>query len=730
MSENKSENTHDEHEDSNVDAEAFDTQDVESQQADAQEDVSAGENKADKEPAAKDKVKVTPANDDSLFGDYTSNYQKHKAEEMSLTDYLNLCKEDHMAYANAAERLLDVIGEPEYIDTSNDPGPLGRIHRGKTIAHYPAFEEFYGMDGDDETIQKIMSHLKGAAEGSEYRKQVLFLLGPVGGGKSSLGDRIKELMEERPIYVLKAKNPNDKECGQLSPLNESPLGLFDSKEMKAKVSEKFNIPERYMKVVMSPWAVKRLELAGGNPDEAFDVVKVYPSMKNQLGIAKVEPQDENTQDVSTLVGKVNINELGEGLDQNDVDAYLFSGGFAHGNQGVMEFVEMLKTPLKVLNPMLEALQSRNYQGTENIGPIPFDGIVFAHTNESEWKKFSNNKNNEAILDRINVIRVPYTMRMDEEAKIYKKMLSESGYADKPMAPKTIELLSQFAVMSRLLDVEGNDKYKHKVRAQVMNGEMPPGAASQVPTIGELRQNLREKAPTEEGMSGISTRFAFKTLTEAFNAKANDGEMGVDPILLMETLENRIIEDGTISENDKQKYIGFIRDDLMPEYSSFLREEISEAFTDASDVMCQNMFDRYIKMAIAWIDNEPFNDKGVTGQVLGKDELERKLGEIERPSQITEPKAFREMVTRYVMKQERNTGEKVKWNSYEKMRDVIRANLSRKMEDVMPVIQFDGPEPEGKEKEKRDTFIKNMEDKGYTMPMIKRGVGLMQKIGPS
>lgn len=673
---------------------------------------------------AEDTTSAEIANDNSdsdhdhdIFGHYTSNYAKKQPEEMSLTEYLSRCKDDKMAYANPAERLLDIIEEKgsERIDTSDEKGKLKNIYQGATIVRYNAFEDFYGME---DTIQRIVKHLKGAAEGDEYRKQVLYLLGPVGGGKSSLGDRVKELMQERPIYVLKSKKNGD-----MSPINETPLGLFDTPDMKQKVSEKYGIPMRHFNTILSPWAVKRLEEAGGDPNEAFEVVKVWPSMKNQIGVAKVEPQDENTQDVSTLVGKVNINELGEGLDQNDPDAYLYSGGFAHGNQGVMEFVEMFKTPLKVLNPMLEALQSRNYQGTESIGAIPFEGIVFAHSNESEWKKFSGNKDNEAILDRINVIRVPYTLQMDQEAKIYQKILSQGGYADAPIAPKTVDLLAKFSVMTRLQDVEGNAKYGHKIRAEVMNGETPEGPAAKVPTVGELKSN----APLEEGMSGISTRFAFKSLSETFNARANEGEYGADPILLFETLLTRIKEDGTISDDDKEKYRGFIINDLMKEYGAFVSEEISEAFTNASDDMCQAMFDRYIAMANAWIMDEPFNDKAVTGQVMSKQELDQKLQEIEKPSGIPDVKAFRDMVTRYVLNQQSKTDTKVRWDSYEKMREVIRANLSRKMQDAMPIIQFDGPALEGDQKDKRDTFLKNMEAKGYTMPMIKRAVGLHQKM---
>lgn len=643
---------------------------------------------------------------------YKKDYLDKQPESMSFTAYLERCAEDKEAYATATERLLAAIGEPVIIDTADEKGRLNRIFQGKTIARYPAFADFYGAET---TIEKIVAHLRGAAAGTEYRKQVLYLLGPVGGGKSSLGDRLKQLMETKPIYVLKSKV-----TGELSPINESPLGLFTTKEQRDAVSKAYGIPERYLKSGMSPWAIKRLKEAKGDIDAAFEVVKIFPSQKDKIAVAKVEPGDDNNQDTSVLVGKLNINALGEdGIEQNDTDAYLYSGGLAYGNQGIMEFVEMFKAPLKVLNPLLEATQSGHYSGTENIGVIPFTGLVFAHSNESEWASFSADRKNEAILDRINVVHVPYTLRMDEEAEIYRKMLRESALADAAIAPKTIEMLAKFSVLSRLSDAEGVAKYDVNIRAQVLNGEIPEEAAKNVPTIGELRKY----APQDEGMNGISTRFAFKTLTETFNARVNEGEQAADPVLLMEVLEQRIKADGRIKDDQKAKYLGFIKTYLAPEYAEFITREITSAFTGASDEMCQNMFDRYINMADAWISDEEFNDKGVTGKVLSRAELEAKLAEIEKPAGIVNAKDFRNEVTRYVLKKERS-GTKVKWDSYEKMAAVIRDNLGKKMKDVLPVIKFDSAADE-KQVEKRDQFITNMQKKGYTMPMIKRAVGVYE-----
>ncbi|MEM9056146.1 MAG: PrkA family serine protein kinase, partial [Pseudomonadota bacterium] len=264
-----------------------------------------------------------------LFDRHRARYKHGSEEEYTLQEYLEICKNDHSAYAHAAERLLEAIGEPETIDTRDDPR-LSRIFSNKVIKLYPAFKDFYGME---ESIEQIVSYLKHAAQGLEEKKQILYLLGPVGGGKSSLAEKLKSLMERVPFYAIKG-----------SPVNESPLGLFSPEEDGQILEEDYGIPARYLNTIMSPWAVKRLREFNGDVTQ-FKVVKLYPSVLQQIGVAKTEPGDENNQDISSLVGKVDIRQL-EHYSQNDVDAYSFSGGLCMANQGLLEFVEMFKAPIK------------------------------------------------------------------------------------------------------------------------------------------------------------------------------------------------------------------------------------------------------------------------------------------------------------------------------------------------------------------------------------------------
>ena len=471
----------------------------------------------------------------SIFQKYHDRYEDRQAEEMTLQEYLEKCKEDKSYYASAAERLLTAIGEPEVIDTREDDR-LSRIFTNRKIKRYPAFKQFYGVE---DTVDQIVSFFRHAAQGLEEANQILYLLGPVGGGKSSIAERLKELMEHVPFYALKAYNENlDKDGNpvgdgfwEISPVYESPLGLFDPVEDAEELYESYGISQRYLKTIMSPWAVKRMKEAGGDLSK-FKVVKIWPSVLSQVAITKVEPGDENNQDISSLVGKVNISEL-EDHNQNDVDAYSWSGGLNVACQGIMEFVEMFKAPIKMLHPLLTATQEGHYNGTEQFGAIPFQGILLAHSNESEWETFRNNRTNEAFLDRVNLVKVPYCLRVTEETEIYHKLLRNSDLCEAPCAPGTIEMMAQYSVMTRLVKPENSSTYS---KMEIYDGKNLKDKDPKAKSLEEYR----DLAGVAEGMSGSSTRFAFKILSKVFNYDSD--EIAAYPIQLMYVLEHQIYQD--------------------------------------------------------------------------------------------------------------------------------------------------------------------------------------------
>lgn len=626
----------------------------------------------------------------TIFDNYAARYERTKEEEYSLREYLDLCKRDHLTYASAAERMLAAIGNPEIIDTRHDPR-MSRIFSNKVIKIYPAFRDFYGME---EVIEQVVSYFRHAAQGLEERKQILYLLGPVGGGKSSIAEKLKQLMEKVPFYCLKG-----------SPVNESPLGLFNEAEDGELLEQDFGIPRRYLRTIPSPWAVKRLHEFNGDLNQ-FRVVKRYPSVLKQIGISKTEPGDENNQDISSLVGKVDIRKLEE-YAQDDPDAYSYSGGLCLANQGLMEFVEMFKAPIKVLHPLLTATQEGNYKGTEGFGAIPFEGVILAHSNESEWKAFKNNRNNEAFLDRIYIVKVPYCLRVSDEIRIYEKLLRNSSLAESPCAPGTLKMMAQFAILSRLKEPENSSMFSKML---VYDGENLKDTDPKAKSIHEYM----DYAGVDEGMNGLSTRFAFKILSKVFNFDST--EVAANPVHLLYVLEQQVEREQYAPETEA-KYFSFIKEHLAQRYVEFIGKEIQTAYLESYSEYGQNIFDRYVTFADFWIQDQEYRDPD-TGESFNRDALNNELEKIEKPAGISNPKDFRNEIVNFCLRaRAQNAGKNPNWTSYEKFRTVIEKKMFSNTEELLPVISFNA-KASAEDASKHAAFVDRMVNKGYTPKQVR------------
>lgn len=626
----------------------------------------------------------------SIFSHFQQRFEATRQEEYSLQEYLELCKSDPSAYATAAERMLMAIGSPELIDTSAD-SRMSRIFSNKVIRRYPAFADFHGME---ECIDQIVAYFRHAAQGLEEKKQILYLLGPVGGGKSSLAEKLKQLMEHVPFYAIKG-----------SPVFESPLGLFNVDEDGQILEEEYGIPQRYLRSTMSPWATKRLNEYGGDISK-FRVVKLHPSILNQVAIAKTEPGDENNQDISALVGKVDIRKLEE-YPQNDADAYSYSGALCRANQGLMEFVEMFKAPIKVLHPLLTATQEGNYNSTEGLGGLPYSGIILAHSNESEWHSFRNNKNNEAFIDRIYIVKVPYCLRVTDEIKIYDKLLTHSSLANAHCAPDTLKMLAQFSVLSRLKEPDNSNIYS---KMRVYDGENLKDTDPKAKSI----QEYRDAAGVDEGMNGLSTRFAFKILSKVFNFDPH--EVAANPVHLLYVLEQQIEQEQFPAEV-RERYLRYIKEYLAPRYIEFIGKEIQTAYLESYSEYGQNIFDRYVLYADFWIQDQEYRDPE-TGEILNRVALNEELEKIEKPAGISNPKDFRNEIVNFVLRaRANNNGKNPTWLSYEKLRVVIEKKMFSNTEDLLPVISFNAKASK-EDQQKHNDFVKRMVERGYTEKQVR------------
>lgn len=634
----------------------------------------------------------------ALSSSFASKFAK--PEILSLEEYLIRCKSDPLAYATAAERMVAAIGQPQIVDTSSDTR-LSRIHSNKKIRVYSSFNDFFGAE---DSIEKIAAYFRNSAAGLEESKQILYLKGPVGGGKSSLAERLKSLMQKFPIYVLFDETERDVEK-QMSPVLDSPLGLFNSFEHGDMLETEYGIPRRYLNTVMSGWAQEKLKEFGGDITR-FKVMKVYPNKDSQLGIMKVEPGDENNQDVSVLVGKVDIRKL-EKFPQNHPYAYSYSGGLNRTNQGLMDFAEMFKANIKTLNPLLMATQERNYNGTEAIPSMPYTGVIMAHSNESEWFNFRNNKTNEAFLDRVYIVDVPYCLRYDEEVKIYEKMLAGSSLAKAPCAPGTLKMLAQWSILTRLKKPENSTIY---AKLRVYNGD---NVKDTMPNAKPFEE-YRDAAGNDEGMKGMSTRFAFKALSSVFDLRPE--EQQANPIDLMYVLETAVKKENLPKETEDE-YLDFIKSHLSPRYFEFLEKELRTAYLESYRSFGQNMFERYVMFAEAWLADEQCRDSE-THVLLDRDTLNKKLEEIEKAAGITNAKDFRNEIVHYVLRfKAKNEGRSPAWDQYEKIKTVIEKRMFSATEQIMPVIAF-GPKQDKETEDKHRGFVERMVEKGYTENQVK------------
>jgi len=631
----------------------------------------------------------------TLFSDYKDSFVRAQDEEMGLDDFLRFCKTERMAYASAHECVLEAIGKPRLENTAEDPR-LSRIFQNRSIQVWDTFSEFYGME---ETLMSLYAYFLHAAQGLEERKQVLYLLGPVGGGKSSLAEKIKKLAEQFPIYALK-----DPETGRVSPLLENPLCLFDREKFGPLMEDRYGIPRRALPGIASPWATKRLREYNGDISK-FRVARVMPSVLNQVGIVKTEPGDENTQDVSTLVGKIDLRML-ERYAQDDADAYSYSGALCLGSARCVEFVEMFKAPLKVLNPILTATQEGNFKGTEALPAMPFNGFIMAHSNEAEWLKFRNNRDNEAFIDRVYLVKVPYCLRTDEEIRIYEKMLSVSTLAQSPCTPQTLRTLAEFTVLSRLTVPENSSVYS-KLRSY--NGENLKDLDPRSKSVKEYRDD----AGAAEGFSGLSTRWAFKTISAAFNR--DPSEIAADPVNLLVVLEDRLSKED-LPDEYKRRLRSHVKEWIIPRFAEFLEKELQMSYLDAYSEYGQNLFDRYVTYADKWLLDDDWRDPD-TGMQYSRDALNGELEKIEKPAGISNPKDFRNEVVNFVLRA-RAHGKNPHWTSYEKLRSVIEKRMFSKTEDILPVISFEAKGSDELDQRHR-SFVDRMVVRGYTEKQVRR-----------
>tara|TARA_Y100001963_G_C6766749_1_gene442715 strand:+ start:199 stop:2133 length:1935 start_codon:yes stop_codon:yes gene_type:complete len=581
--------------------------------------------------------------------------KKQKKFEGTFLDYLDLVRKEPTVTKLGHSRLRDAIESHGSSYLSESDPRCRSLFDDERVKTYNYFEkEFFGME---RVISKIMRYLNSAAARGEESRQVLLLLGPVGAGKSALTEHIKRALElAPPFYHLEG-----------DPMRGEPLHLLP-RALRPEFEELLGVK---IEGDINPIVRHRLMNEFNGEYEKYPVVQTTFSQRGRRGISSVPPMDPNTQDVSILIGSEDISKL-DLYPEDDPRVLSLNGAFNVGNRGIVEFVEIFKNEIEFLHTIITATQEKRVPAPGRNDLVYFDGVILSHCNEAEWNRFKSESTNEAILDRIVKIDVPYVLELNQEIKIYEKMISRSDFKNIHIAPHTLKVASMFSVMSRL---KPSQKCDPLTKLKIYNGEdvIEKGRVKKI-DIRDLREESRN-----EGMSGISTRFIMKSLDNALT----DSEKGVvTPISVMQALVKQVKEQ-VISEDDRTYYLELLQKVIRDEYLNILENEIAKAFIAAYEEQAQSLFDSYLDNAECYTTRAQVKDK-VTKEERDPDESF--MRSIEEVIGITGSArdGFRSDVTAYMFAKMRR-GEKVNYKSYSPLKDAIESYLVVSVKDIARII---------------------------------------------
>ncbi|MCX7709956.1 MAG: PrkA family serine protein kinase [Clostridia bacterium] len=607
--------------------------------------------------------------------------RKTRQFQGTFLDYIEKVKENPDIPMLSHQRMYNLITQPgvEVVRTDENPR-LRRIYGNDIIKKYRFFEgDFFGID---KTIMKLVRYFHSAAMAGEESRQVLYMVGPVGSGKSSLMEALKRALEmSPPIYALK-------DC----PIREEPLHLVP-KHLRKEFEDILNVR---IEGDLCPVCRYRLKYEFNGEYEKFPVEDVGFSIRARKGIGVVPPVDPNNQDTSVLIGSVDISKI-DLYPEDDPRVLSLNGAFNVGNRGIVEFIEVFKNETEYLHTMITATQEKSIPSPGKGSMIYFDGIILAHSNEAEWNKFKSDHTNEAILDRIVKIEIPYCLELNEEIKIYEKILKKSKFKAH-IAPHTIEVASMFAILTRLTP---SSKVDPMTKLKIYNGEeiIEKGMTRKI-DIFELKDEA-----AREGMSGISTRFIMKALDTTLSESEHEC---INPISVMETLV-RSVKELAVSDEEKTRYLRFIQDAIRKEFNKTLEKEITKAFIHGYREQAESLFNNYLDHAEAFVNKTKIKDRN-TGEELEPDE--KFLRSIEEQIGITDSsaKGFRADVTAYMFFVLRNGG-KLDFDSYEPLKEAIEKKLTASVRELSRVIT-QSKVRDKEQSEKYNAMVEEMKKNGY------------------
>jgi serine protein kinase len=533
---------------------------------------------------------------------------------------------------------------------------VGTSRTGEQLFNFYSDEIF----GIERPLQQIVEYFHSAAQRLEVRKRILLLMGPVGGGKSTIVYLIKRGLEaysrinEGALYSIR-------DC----PMHEEPLHLIPN-DLRADVEKEFGL---YIEGDLCPHCRYMVDTQFTGHLEDVPVKRLAFSEKYRVGVGTFTPSDPKSQDISELVGGIDLSTIGEVGVESDPRAYRFDGELNIANRGIMEFVEMLKTDEKFLYVLLTLSQEQNIK-TGRFSMIYADEVVVSHTNEHEYLSFVGNKKSEALQDRIILVKVPYNLRASDEVKIYEKLLKQSALQNVHIAPYTLRIASIFAILTRLEPSKKAGMSLMK-KLKLYDGE----------DIEDFQQKdikeLQEEA-VREGMDGISPRYVINRLS---NALVKQNTTCINPIDALRALRDGLDQHTSITREERERYLNFIQE-ARKEYDDMARKEVQRAFVYSYEESARTLLNNYLDNVEAYCNKTRLRDP-ITDEEMEPDE--QLMRSIEEQIGITEnaKKSFREEILIRISSLARR-GQTFEYTSHERLKEAIEKKLFADLRDVVKI----------------------------------------------
>ncbi len=524
--------------------------------------------------------------------------------------------------------------------------------------HYNFFsQEIFGIE---KPLQQIVDYFHSAAQRLEVRKRVLLLMGPVGGGKSTIVYLLKRGLEaysrtpEGAIYAIR-------DC----PMHEEPLHLIPN-ELRADVEKEFGL---YIEGDLCPHCRYMVDNQYRGRIEEVPVKRITFSEKYRIGVGTFTPSDPKSQDISELVGGIDLSTIGEVGVESDPRAYRFDGELNIANRGLMEFVEMLKTDEKFLYVLLTLSQEQNIK-TGRFSMIYADEVVVSHTNEHEYQAFVGNKKSEALQDRIILVKVPYNLRVSDEVKIYEKLLKQSALQTVHIAPYTLRIASIFAILTRL-EISKKAGMSPMKKLKLYDGEDMEDFKQK--DVRELQDEAQR-----EGMDGISPRYVINQLSKAL---VKQNVTCINPIDALRALRDGLDQHTSITREERDRYLNFISE-ARKEYDEVCRKEVQRAFVNSYEENARTLLNNYLDNVEAYCNKTKLRDP-ITDEEMEPDE--HLMRSIEEQISVSEnaKRSFREEILIRISSLARK-GLTFDYTSHERLKEAIEKKLFADLRDVVKI----------------------------------------------